>query len=334
MKYEDMIKKEISNYQEITEVHELPSSYHYVSNKYITKLLEDELGVKNFEDLLFKQIVEIKKIKKEEQIHILSLGSGNCDFELNFAKDRDIKCIFHCFEISPFMLKRGDERARKLNLSTHFNFIESDVNKLNLDRKYDIIAVNHALHHFVELEHIFKEISNSMEDHSVFVTNDMIGRNGHMFWEPTLDLTNRIWAILPKELKYNHQHKKYYPERIQWDCSNDDLEGIRAQDILPLLDQHFNFTVFGTFFSLVNRFIDRDFGPNFDPSNKLHTSILDMIWELDDFCLRNKILKPTQMIAAMVKKNVKVENKKFTYFEDPKEAYKIDDTRFYDLFTL
>jgi len=329
--YISKIKNEIKHFKAIEEVHELPESFHYVTNKYLKKVLSESLGISSFTEMIINYVNFVKKVKDEKEIEILSLGSGNCDFEIDFAYQNNLKSNITCLEINSYMLERGKLNAKKKGL-INFKFIETDINAIKLDKNYDIIIANHSLHHFVELEHIFDEINNSMTTNSYFLINDMIGRNGHMFWDSTLNLCNRLWDMMPKEIKYNHLLKQYFPKRIQWDCSVEGFEGIRAQDILPLLDAKFKFKDFGTFFSLVNRFIDRDFGHNFNINNDMHKSILDMLWNYDDFCLVNKILKPTQMIAAIVKKEATLSKYSFTYFEKPQEVITLDESKLYRFF--
>jgi len=122
------------------------------------------------------------------------------------------------------MLERGRKMANEKSLH-NFEFINCDINDIQLNQEFDIIIAHHSLHHFVRLEHIFDEANKSMTEKSFFIISDMIGRNGHMFWDNTLELCNAIWSLFPKELKYNVQLKKYFEERIQWDCSTEGFEG-------------------------------------------------------------------------------------------------------------
>jgi len=328
--YKNKLKDEINNYKAVENVHDLPASFSYIGTNYLKKLLKEKLDIESFDELILNHINLIKSSKKEQDIQILSLGSGNCDFEINFINKNNLKTHITCCEINPHMIKRAKKNAVEKEIDVKITCLECDINKLRLDRTYDIILANHSLHHFVELEHIFNEVNNAMTDNSFFIISDMIGRNGHMYWDNTFDVCNRIWDTLPKEFKYNHLLKKYYKNRIQWDCSLDGFEGIRAQDILPLLDKNFQFKDFGTFFSLINTFTNRDFGHNFDADNHFHRSILDMLWYYDDYFLRNKALKPTQIIASLVKKGVNINNFKYTYFSDAKDIYTMDDNLIYE----
>jgi len=329
--YDDKISKELNIFRNNINVNDLPEAFHYLSNKFLKGELERNIGVSSSNDLAIKYINLVKEGKPETDIKILSLGSGNCDTEINLVADCNFLGKVFCYEINPNMLERGRQKATERGVN-NFEFIQADINKIILRDKFDIVLANHSLHHFVELEHIFGEVNESMTESSFFIVNDMIGRNGHMFWDNTLQVCNAIWNIFPKELKYNHQFKKYIKKRIQWDCSSDGFEGIRAQDILPLLDKTFKFKDFAPFFPIITKFVDRDFGHNFDLNNDFHRSLLDMIGYYDNYVLKNKILKPTQLIATMVRKDAEITEYKYMYFKDPKEVYMQDEKRVWDYF--
>jgi hypothetical protein len=89
---------------------------------------------------------------------------------------------------------------------------------------------------------------------------------------------------------------------VNWDCSKEGFEGIRAQDILPLLVKIFNFKDFLGFLNITTVFIDRAFGHNFDPSDPKDRFLIDTIAILDDYYIEKGIIKPTQMVAAIGKK--------------------------------
>lgn len=333
MNYKEKVSKELENYSSNINVHDLPEAHNYIYTLFLNNEIEHNIGVLQYKDLIKKYINIIKKEKKENEIKILSLGSGNCDMEIDLALYIDFNGKFYCYELNQDMLNRGKNIANKNGIS-NFEFIKIDINKMEIHENFDIILANHSLHHFVELEHIFNEVNKCMTDKSFFIINDMIGRNGHMFYENTFLFCNAIWDLLPKELKYDNFSKKYFHKLIQWDCSKDGFEGIRAQDILPLLDKVFKFKDFVPFAAITNKFVDRDFGHNFDLNNYLHKELLNMIGYYDHFLLKNKLLKPTQLIATLVKKNVEISDYKYIYFEDPKEAYIQDDSKIWEYFDI
>lgn len=63
----------------------------------------------------------------------------------------------------------------------------------------------------------------------------------------------------------------------------------------------FKFDLFIGFSNLIYVFVGRGFGPNFDPDNEWDRTFIDFVAELDDYYIELGKLKPTQMIAGMIK---------------------------------
>jgi hypothetical protein len=130
----------------------------------------------------------------------------------------------------------------------------------------------------------------------------MIGRNGHQRWPEALTFVNRFWRELPRQYTYNHALKRFEKEYANFDCSVDSFEGIRAQDILPLLVQRFHFDLFIGFGNVVDVFVDRAFGPNFDPERQWDRDFIDRVHAVDVEQMEQGTLKPTHMYAALTKR--------------------------------
>jgi len=210
-------------------------------------------------------------------------------------------------DINPFMLQRGKVNADNFNFGDKFIMLEADINNWEIDNNYDVIMANHSLHHFQELELLFEKINKSLDDEGFFLINDIIGRNGHMRWPEALEVLNIIWNNIAERYKYNHQLKRLELLYDNWDCSTEGFEGIRAQDILPLLIQYFSFDAFIAYGNLINIFCDRAFGHNFNNKNSDDLRLIDMIAQLDDFFIENGIYKPTNLVASMKKKSIETE---------------------------
>ncbi|MBI4464064.1 MAG: hypothetical protein HY647_05115 [Acidobacteria bacterium] len=157
----------------------------------------------------------------------------------------------------------------------------------------------HTLHHMVKLEETFSNIKKAIGANGYFLTADMVGRNGHMRWPEALEIVQDIWAKMPDRYKYNHQLKRFEAIYDNWDCSQEGFEGIRAQDILPLLVKNFHFEGFVAFGNLPDIFVDRGFGPNFDMKNPDDTEFIDRVGALNDRLISEGAIKPTQLVAAM-----------------------------------
>jgi SAM-dependent methyltransferase len=304
MSYESKVEQEIRIYRDVANVHELPPIYHYWSNKHLRPKFES-LGFSNPDEFYVQYIAQFARSSPQSTCNILSVGAGNCDAEVRLSELLAVGHIhnfaFHCLDINPQMLARGEQLAQERNLTSHFVFVETDINSWEPRTSYDIVIANQSLHHFVELELLFEKIHHCLRENGFFLTNDMIGRNGHMRWPEALELVQACWTLLDEKQKWNWQLKRFEEVYENWDCSREGFEGIRSQDILLLLVKTFHFDCFVGFANAINIFVDRAFGHNFDESNQKDCYFIDFVSQLDDYFIESGKFKPTQMIAAMTK---------------------------------
>jgi hypothetical protein len=129
----------------------------------------------------------------------------------------------------------------------------------------------------------------------------MIGRNGHLRWPEALTIVQEFWQELPDSHRYNHQLNRYEKQFMDWDCSVEGFEGIRAQDILPLLAASFHFQLFVAFGNVIDPFVDRSFGHNFKLESEWDRAFIDRVHERDEEEMRKGRIKPTHMLAVMSK---------------------------------
>jgi len=305
---EARLRKELETFNDNINIHDLPDIFHYWSNKYLKPLLEEH-DIIHPDDLFVRHMFDSVSFCGGEKPIFISIGSGNCDTEVRIAKRLKEKglqkfCI-ECLELSSNMLKRGHDLAVKEGVIENLSFIESDFNTWKANKEYTSVIANHSLHHTQNLEGVFIEIKKSLHKNGAFITNDMIGRNGHQRWPEALNAVHNFWQELPETYKYNHQLKRFEVMYENWDCSTEGFEGIRAQDILPLLIKNFHFQLFIGFSNVIDVFIDRCFGQNFNPNNKWDTDFIDKVHQFDEESIRNGTIKPTHMMAVMKKLPVK-----------------------------
>src|SRR2546421_10350946 len=119
MSYETKVEQEIRNYRDVADVHELPPIYHYWSNKHLRPKFES-LGFSNPDEFYLQYITQFAGSTTQWTCNILSLGAGNCDTELRLSEllvaNGVHNFIFHCLDINPQMLARGEKFARERSL--------------------------------------------------------------------------------------------------------------------------------------------------------------------------------------------------------------------------
>jgi len=305
--YGERFQSELTRFSEIEHVHELPSIANYWGHRYLRPILQ-EFGFESSIDLFRSRMARSCSDNPEEKVHFLSVGAGDSAIEINIARallDQGIENFaFECFDINSEVLSRGVRAARENGLDDRFSFTTFDVNAWRPKRQYMAVLAMQSLHHVQELEILFERIAEALHPDGCFLADDMIGRNGHQRWPEALRLINQIWAELPERYKFNHQLKRLDKQYVNWDCSTEGFEGIRSQDILPLLIGHFHFVLFIAVGNVIDPFIDRGFGPNFDPAKESDREIIDRIHALDVTELEAGRIKPTHMISVMTKRIV------------------------------
>jgi SAM-dependent methyltransferase len=302
--YQLKLVKEIEYYRSMANVHDLPEIFHYWSNKYLVPKFR-QFGFGNPKEFYATYMLKVLAAKAPDPTYFISIGSGNCEFEIEIAEkllaSGADQFILECMDLNPHMLDRGRKLAEEKGVVSRMQFLNQDVNSWHAERCYEIIMANQALHHFVELETLFGKIYETLSPGGYFLTDDIIGRNGHMRWPEALAIVKEIWKVLPEKKKYNHQLKRVEIEYDNWDCSKEGFEGIRAQDILPLLIKKFQFDLFIGYGNVIDIFIDRSFGHNFNPENEWDRNFIDRVHYTDEENLEQGIIKPTHMTAAMTR---------------------------------
>jgi SAM-dependent methyltransferase len=302
LSYAAQLQAERNTFDDQAEIHELPEIFHYWSNKYLRPMFE-QYGFSNPDQFFVKYLLETATRTGSAQPKFLSVGSGNCDTEVRVAVALKQAGLQHftieCLELSPPMLERGRLDASAQGVSEHLFFSESDFNRWRPKHAYDGVMANQSLHHVLKLEHLFDAIKEALLPKGLFITSDMIGRNGHMRWPESLKVVHEFWQELPNSYRYNRQLQRHETLYKNWDCSKEGFEGIRAQDILPELIKRFNFTLFIAASSVVDNFIDRSFGHHFDVNNPRDLDLIDRLHAYDEQALASGELTPTRLIAVM-----------------------------------
>lgn len=303
--YSTKLNEEISRYEHVTDIHQLPGIHHYWSSKYLLPMIQT-YGFNSINEIYGFYMKEACENNPQEILHFISIGAGNCELEVELAtylaNNKLSNFIFECLDINQSMLDRGKSLAKEHGVEELMQFKAEDLNYWEVPYTYDIIIAAQCLHHFIDLEEIFEKIHKFLSPNGYFITHDMIGRNGHMRWPEALAYLNEFWKELPEKYKYNHQLQRQESKFLDWDCSTVGFEGIRSQDILPLLVKKFNFELFIPWGGIIDVFTDRSFGHNFNPESTWDLEFIDRVQHLNVDKLMSGHIKPTQMIAAMTKK--------------------------------
>lgn len=302
--YQARIAEETRIFADQVEVHDLPQIFHYWSNRWLRPQLE-AFGFSNPDQFFARYLEEAHAdaLAAGHPARFASLGCGNCDTEVRVARlllDRGVKQFtIDCVDINESMLERGRQLAMDEGVGAHIVPARGDFNEWRPQGRYDAVLANQSLHHVVNLEGLFAAVDAALTAQGRFVTSDMIGRNGHMRWPEATAIVQEFWQELPPAYRRNVQLRREEERFLDWDCSVEGFEGVRAQDILPLLLQRFDFEFFFGYGNAIDPFVDRSFGPNFDAGATWDRDFIDRVHARDEAEMSAGRITPTHMLAVL-----------------------------------
>jgi SAM-dependent methyltransferase len=301
MSYSERAQREIDAFAKVENIHDLPQVFHYWSNRFVGPAAEEVFATRSPANVYASAIMQSAP---DGKARIISLGCGYGETEIGVANElinsgyTNFRIV--CADISPVLIDRLRSSIPK-HLSWHIEPIVCDVNAIDLDETFDCVMANHSLHHIVELEHVFDWAHAHLSTGGVFATCDMIGRNGHMRWPEVEAVLQSLWTLLPDRQRTNRLLSRVEERFINHDCSDEGFEGVRAQDILPLMLQRFHPSRFLGFGGLIDPFVDRCFGHNFSRDIPQDLAFINAVAVISDTLLDSGAATPTSMWAHFTK---------------------------------
>lgn len=176
----------------------------------------------------------LARLAADRPLRILSLCSGAARIEAGMAPLAGTAAHWTLMDLNESLLRTA---AANFPEGVVPDLIVGDLNTIrDFGVRYDVIMCVSGLHHIVELERVLDFISAALADGGEFWSiGEAIGRNGNRLWGRALDAANACFTPLPARLRRNH-HTGVVDERLpDDDYGSGTFEGIRSQDILPLL---------------------------------------------------------------------------------------------------
>jgi SAM-dependent methyltransferase len=300
--YAERLDAERRTFAERTVIHDLPPIHlDWVHREILPDL--SKLGYSGVDSFFIGNLHTAYERSPRRTRRFISLGAGNCDTEVRIAsallEAGATDFIIDCLDLNEQMLKRGRALAAERGVDANIYSVCGDFNAWEPSAKYEAVLASQSLHHVVNLEALFEAVHRALDPSGALIISDMIGRNGHRRWPEALGIVQQFWQELPEPYRYNHQLRTLDIEYPDWDCSTKGFEGIRAQDILPLLIERFQFQFFFAFANVIDPFVDRSYGPNFDPNSEWDRLFIDRVHACDEAEILAGRIKPTHMLAVV-----------------------------------
>lgn len=188
----------------------------------------------------FRQYFCRKYIHDRRDLLGLTLGCGEGQKVLHWARTGLFRRI-EGFELSSIQLEKAHRMAREAQLDSCIEYISGDVNRLKLpDNRYDVIFIEHALHHFSPLKTLVANINQWLAPNGYFVFDEYVGPSRFQWTDSQLRLANAVRFLIPEPYKSHvidgrTDRQIIRPSRLSM-ILKDPSEAVESADILPLTD--------------------------------------------------------------------------------------------------
>lgn len=300
--YEQRLKQEVLHYEKVFKgrmAQEVPPVWMKVE-EHLANQIEAATGVRNLYEFVARHV------RGRKAVDLLGLGSGACGNELwmvPMIRQAGCDLTLSCVDVNESVLAQAGQEAAQQGVP--FRSIVQDVNRMRLgEDRYDVIVAYASLHHFLDLDHIAREVNRALRPDGIFVTVDIPTRNGYLMWDQTLEAVNALWRVLPPKYKIDHTgfaEPTFVATYSNIDYSVNSFECINSEAILPAFRRHMREVVFVPALSIARRFFDTKFGPNYDLREPLDLAIFQLVMELDRYYLAARILEPETFFGAYEK---------------------------------
>ncbi|WMI65923.1 class I SAM-dependent methyltransferase [Aestuariibaculum sp. YM273] len=230
-------------------------------------------------------------LRGQSNLKMLSLGSGNCNSELKFAKHNQFSEIL-CTDISEIPLNLAKKIAHKKGLS-NIKFQVQNANTFNFPKSYyDIIYFRASLHHFENLEYfISKSLKDSLKKNGYLIIDEYVGPNRLQFPKHQIKTINDALKSIPKKYRKRFNLKLYknkvYGSGLLRMILADPSECIESEKILPTIRTHYKTVYEANYGGNILLSTLKDISHHFINLNDETSKILLNLFEKEDLYLEN-----------------------------------------------
>ncbi len=192
-------------------------------------------------DISYEKYVS-EKYSDKKKIKMLSIGSGICSHEIEFAM-LNPNWEITCTDFSENLLQSAERIATTKGLR-NIKFLVRDMYEYSLPGNYyDIVLFHSSLHHFKNLEKFLGKVHDSLILTGKLIINEYVGVNRLQYSKLQMRKINQCLTLLDKKyrkmFKSNLYKNTYYGSGILRMIISDPSECIESENILPVIYSKF-----------------------------------------------------------------------------------------------
>lgn len=247
-----------------------------------------------------------KYISSKSGLMGLTLGCGEGQKVLYWATTGLFECI-EGYDISAEQLKKAERIAQDAGISGCIKYLVGDVNKIKLsENHYDVIFIEHALHHFSPLEPLLIKLNRSLAPGGYFVFDEYVGPTRFQWTDKQLRLANSIRSILPEKYRAHvidgrTDKKIIRPSRLSM-ILKDPSESVESANILPLTHKLFDVAEVRGYHGAVLHLLLDGISQHFITDDPEASDCLRLLFQIEDYLTQAKEVDDDFAVAICRKK--------------------------------
>ncbi len=306
--YNRLVTEELEHFSEIAVTEGLTEGGNHAHgcwSLYFEHLYSKHFGL-SFYDAVWAAL------QGRESARVLSLGCGYGGHDLEIARKAPDLAELIAVDLNPRVYDSASHRAAEEALPIFFQPL--DLNRVEIAPGYfDVIYACASIHHILNLEHLFAQVHRGLKDDGTLIVFDIIGKTQVEFWRENVEYAARVVKRLAKRCGLRAGRRRPL-KRLFFDpytiispyvepVIQTGMEGIRQEEIAPLLDRSFQAEkVF--YFDAYMRLIctNGTLGPRLDQDIAGNRTLLESLIDEEMELIASGKLRPTELFGIYRKR--------------------------------
>ena len=228
-----------------------------------------------------------QKFFTEQLGNVLSIGCGfgaleRCLIQMNWA------ARVLGVDVSIGAIEGARAAAQAEGLSDRLSYEVVDINNYETPAAaYDAVFGISSVHHIVNLEETFQQCRHALKPDGLLFLDEYVGPSRFQYSDATMDIMNRILAVLPPRFRRPFSTPKLPREKawrpaIDWFDENDPSESVRSADIVPTLKHYFDIIDFRPYGGAILHILLSGIAGNFLEDREDDVALLQLMALLED----------------------------------------------------